>query len=135
VEAIAQRFPQLSIILDHLGVPSTVPEHERFAHLDALLALARYPTIAVKASALPSLARDAFPYRSLHEPLRRVCEAFGCRRVFWGTDFSRLPCSYAEGIAMFTEEMPWLGDDDKAWIMGRGIVEWLGLRAFTEGPR
>ncbi len=26
---------------------------------------------------------------------------------------------------MFTEEMPWLSDEDKAWIMGRGICEWL----------
>jgi hypothetical protein len=27
---------------------------------------------------------------------------------------------------MFTEEMPWLSADDKAWIMGRGLCAWLG---------
>ena len=27
---------------------------------------------------------------------------------------------------MFTEEIPWLSADDKEWIMGRGICEWLG---------
>ncbi len=27
---------------------------------------------------------------------------------------------------MFTEEMPWLSAEDKTWIMGRGLCEWLG---------
>jgi hypothetical protein len=26
---------------------------------------------------------------------------------------------------MFTEEMPWLTAEDKEWIMGRGVCEWL----------
>jgi hypothetical protein len=29
---------------------------------------------------------------------------------------------------MFTEELPWLTADDKEWIMGRGVCEWLGWR-------
>jgi len=29
---------------------------------------------------------------------------------------------------MFTEEIPWLSADDKAWIMGRGICEWIGWK-------
>jgi L-fuconolactonase len=27
---------------------------------------------------------------------------------------------------MFTEEIPWLTNEDKEWIMGRGVCEWLG---------
>ncbi len=26
---------------------------------------------------------------------------------------------------MFTEEIPWLTAEDKEWIMGRGVCEWL----------
>jgi len=29
---------------------------------------------------------------------------------------------------MFTEEMPWLSGDDLAWIMGRGLCEWIGWK-------
>lgn len=29
---------------------------------------------------------------------------------------------------MFTEEIPWLTADDKEWIMGRGLCEWLGWK-------
>jgi hypothetical protein len=28
-------------------------------------------------------------------------------------------------ITLFTEELAWLGEDDKAWIMGRGLCDWL----------
>ena len=27
------------------------------------------------------------------------------------------------------EEIPWLTADDKEWIMGRGVCEWLGWKA------
>ena len=27
---------------------------------------------------------------------------------------------------MFTEELPWLAGDDLAWVMGRGVCEWIG---------
>jgi hypothetical protein len=29
---------------------------------------------------------------------------------------------------MFTEEIPWLTANDKDWIMGRGVCEWLGWK-------
>jgi hypothetical protein len=48
--------------------------------------------------------------------------------MFWGTDWSRLPCSYRQGVTMFTEELSWLSAEDKEWIMGRGVGEWLGWK-------
>ena len=50
------------------------------------------------------------------------------RRTFWGTDWSRLPCSYRQGVTMFIEEMPWLKGEDLEWVMGRGVCEWIGWR-------
>ena len=49
--------------------------------------------------------------------------------MFWGSDLSRLPCSYRECVTMFTEEMPWLKAGDLEWIMGRGVCAWLGWSA------
>jgi predicted TIM-barrel fold metal-dependent hydrolase len=80
----------------------------------------------VKASGLPSYSVEAYPYRDLQPHLRRVYDAFGPQRIFWGTDYSRLPCSYRQAITLFTEEQPWLNENDKEWIMGRGLCEWLG---------
>jgi predicted TIM-barrel fold metal-dependent hydrolase len=57
--------------------------------------------------------------------VRRVYDVFGPRRMFWGSDLSRLPCTYRQMITMFTEEMTWIPPADLEWIMGRGLCEWL----------
>lgn len=94
--------------------------------------LADRPNVAVKASALPSYTDASYPFRPLHEPIRRVVDAFGVRRVFWGSEFSRLRCTYREAVTMFTEELDFLSDDDLGWVMGRGISEWLGWPENTD---
>ena len=125
IDRIAERHPRLKLIMDHLAAHLGKKDDEAFCDLDNLLALARRPNVAVKASSLPACTNDSYPYRALHPILRRVYDAFGPRRIFWGTDFSRLPCSYRQSITMFTEEIPWLSEADKEWIMGRGLCEWL----------
>jgi predicted TIM-barrel fold metal-dependent hydrolase len=99
------------------------------AHPDRFAVMGRIAPqvfVAAKASALPCYTNDAYPFRLLHPYIRQAYDAFGPQRVFWGTDLSRSPISYRQQVTMFTEEIPWLSVDDKEWIMGRGICEWLG---------
>jgi L-fuconolactonase len=123
---VAERHPALRLIMCHLSIPSLTQGDEAFGGLDRLLALAKFPNVAAKASSLPGHSSEAYPFRDLEPHLRRVYDAFGPRRLFWGTDFSRLPCTYRQAITMYTGEMPWLSSEDKEWIMGRGVSEWLG---------
>lgn len=130
-DRIAERYPGLRLVLDHLGLKSGkgVSEAENFATLDNVLALASRPNVAAKVSALPCYADDKiYPFRPLHAHIRRVFDAFGPKRTFWGTDWSRLPCTYRQGITMFADEMPWLKGQDLEWVMGRGVCEWIGWR-------
>ncbi len=126
VDRIAVQYPKLKLVIDHMAVPPGPRGHDAFTEIDQLLKLAARPNIAVKASGIPALALDAYPYTSLHPYLRAVYDAFGAQRVFWGTDLTRLPCSYRQALTMFTEELPWLSEADKEWTMGRGVCEWLG---------
>jgi hypothetical protein len=48
--------------------------------------------------------------------------------MFWGSDLSRLPCTYRQGLTYLTEQTPWLTASDKEWITGRGVCEWLGWK-------
>ncbi|MCW5745511.1 MAG: amidohydrolase [Alphaproteobacteria bacterium] len=128
IDAVAARHPGLRLVMDHLGLNSTLKDDAAFRDLDKMLALAKRPNVAAKASALPCYTSDVYPYRWLHPYVRRVYDAFGPKRMFWGTDLSRLPCTYRQGITMFTEEMPWLSSGDKDWIMGRGLCDWLGWK-------
>ena len=38
----------------------------------------------------------------------------------------RMPCTYYECITLFTAHLPWLQGEELAWVMGRGVCEWLG---------
>ena len=134
VEAIAARHPALRLVIDHLAIAGGAKDAAALAHLPDLLRLARCPNVAVKASALPCHSTEPYPYRALHAPLRRVFDAFGPRRVFWGTDLTRLPGTYREAVTLFTEELPWLSGADLEWVMGRALCEWLGWPTPAGGP-
>jgi predicted TIM-barrel fold metal-dependent hydrolase len=126
IGAIAAAHPGLRITLDHLGLSSGARGEAAFAEQASLLGLAALPNIAVKASALPCVATDAYPYPSVHDHLRRVFDAFGPQRLFWGSDLTRLPCSYRQAVTMFAEALPWLHGADLEQVMGRAICAWLG---------
>ena len=126
VDGIAERHPGLKLVIDHLGIRSGAKGEEAFAGLPQLCTLARRPNVAVKASALPCHSIEPYPFRDVHAHIRRVYDAFGPRRTFWGTDWTRLPCPWRQAVRLFTEELPWLSTSDKEWIMGRALCEWLG---------
>lgn len=46
--------------------------------------------------------------------------------VFWGTDITKMPCSWRQCVTMFTEELPWLPERDKALVMGQAVCDWWG---------
>jgi predicted TIM-barrel fold metal-dependent hydrolase len=127
-DRIAQHHPSLRLAMDHLARHYGKKDEEAFADIDQLLVLAKRPNIAVKASGMPAYASDAYPYRRVHPYVRRAYDAFGPERVFWGTDLTKLQCSYRQAVTMFTEEIPWFTTEDKEWIMGRGLCEWLGWK-------
>lgn len=125
LEGMVKRHPQLKVIIDHMGIRLDRRGVEAFAEQPHLLALARLPNVAVKLTALPCVATDAYPYRSVHDRIHAVFDAFGPHRLFWGTDLTQLPCSYREAVAMFTETMPWLRGPDLEDVMGRALCRWL----------
>jgi L-fuconolactonase len=127
VADIALRHPGLRIVVDHLAVPRGAKGPAAFEHMPELLAISRYPNVAVKAAGIPGYAQgEAFPYPSLHEPLRQVFDAFGPERMFWGTDLSRMTVSYRECVEMFTIGLPWLKGDALAQVMGQSLCRWIG---------
>jgi len=95
-------------------------------HLPALLALAKLPNVAVKATGAPGYSSEGYPFSTMHPYLRQVYDAFGPNRMFWGTDISKMPCSWRQCVTMFTEELRWLSVQDKKLIMGDALCAWWG---------
>ena len=123
---IAERHPGLRLIVDHMGLNSVLRGKPLGPSVDNVVKLARLPNVAVKVSALPCYVNEPYPFPTLHPLVRRVVDAFGPQRCFWGTDLSHLPCPYKQVVTLFTEEMKSLSSTELEWIMGRGIAEWLG---------
>ncbi len=132
LDAIARRHPALKLHIDHCGRAGGgaggAKDDACFADIGEMLALAKLPNVAVKLSGAPSYSSDPYPYRNIHKYLRRIYDAFGPQRCFWGTDITRMPCSYRQCVTMFTEELPWLTGRDRDLVMGRAVCDWLGWK-------
>jgi len=129
LDRIAGKHPGLKLVIDHVGLNIRQKAPKVFEGLPAVCALAKHPNVAVKASGMPSLSTQSYPFRDIHDAIKRLVDAFGPKRTFWGTDLTRMPCSYRECIDLFTkEQQSWLKGEDLDWVMGRGVCEWLGWR-------
>ena len=128
---IAERHPGLKLHIDHCGrggAGGSGTDDAAFANLHEMLALAKYPNVAVKVSGAPSYSSQPYPYQNIHDYLHQIIDAFGPPRCFWGTDITRMPCSYRQCVTMFTEELPWLQGRDQELVMGDAICDWLGWK-------
>ncbi|MFP6573785.1 MAG: amidohydrolase family protein [Pirellulaceae bacterium] len=124
LETMIQRYPQVSTVIDHmsqidLGVDDPLPA------LKKLLALARYPNVAVKISDLTSVSKSGkYPFPDAYPWVKRVYDAFGPDRLLWGTgypgavraDFQR-PTVKKE-LELIRQHVPFFTPQDRAKILG-----------------
>jgi len=129
LQNIAERHPELRLTIDHLGGRggnTTLKDNDAMEHIPNLLKLAKYPNVAVKATGAPGYSGEAYPYPIMQGYLEQIYDAFGPNRTFWGTDITKMPCSWKECITMFTEEARWLDENDRALVMGDAVCAWWG---------
>jgi predicted TIM-barrel fold metal-dependent hydrolase len=123
---IALRHPSLRIAIDHMGIDRGDTDDAAFAHIEELCALGALPNMAVKLTTVPIYSSEPYPHPKLHPYLKRLYDAYGPKRLFWGSDLTRLPCSYRVCVDLFRNELKWLSVSDLEWIMGRALCDWLG---------
>jgi len=125
---VAERHPQLPMIADHLGVTGEVAKSGKMAEaIGETAALAKYPNVSVKLSTTPFYSAESYPFRDMTPHIRRLFDAFGPKRCYWGTDLtnSYSKATYKQRVTHFTETLDFLSKEDKEWVMGRAILERL----------
>jgi len=125
---IAARHPGLPLIIDHMGVNLAIAKEGRTAEvIGHAVAIAKYPNVSVKMSNLVNASLEPYPFRDLNDHLKRVFDAYGPRRCHWGTDLTAgyARATWSQRVAHFTEELKFLSESDKDWVMGRSIREKL----------
>jgi predicted TIM-barrel fold metal-dependent hydrolase len=122
---IAERYPQLTLIIDHMGLTAAMVKNNAIpAAIDQAVALAKYPNVSVKLSGSPGVSLEPYPFRDVTVHLHRVFDAYGPQRCYWGTDMTNsfAKATYRQRITHFTEELGFLSESDKDWVMGRAIL-------------
>jgi L-fuconolactonase len=125
IARIVDRHRDLRLVIDHMALPLEARSDELPGYIDELIPLARFPNIAVKLSALPLYSSESPPFRDLHDLVCRVIEAFGPHRAFWGSDFTRLTCTYSDALTL-PKEIACLTPGARELVLGRALSEWLG---------
>ena len=128
VGQIAEKHPGLKLLIDHYARSRGASDDAAHGNQPALLALAKHKNVAVKCTGAPGNSSASYPYKNIHKYTQQIVETFGPERSFWGTDITRMPCSWKECVTMFTEEMPWLKGRELEMVMGRAVCEFLGWK-------
>ena len=121
IQPLIESNPDLTVVIDHQAdSPLNQPEK-----LNLLLALERYPKVFVKISHMWSLSKGEYPYADAQVQVKRLYDAFGARRLMWGTDWpvslKQLP--YAKAVELFRDHLDFLTPADREWILYKTVQQ------------
>lgn len=120
VGLLADRFPELTIVIDHMADCPVDQPHE----LDKLIALKRHPKLFVKISHTWSLSKQPYPWLDSQELVKRLHQEFGPQRLMWATDWpiiERSHARYEQALTVVRDEMKFLNEDDKGWMLSKTV--------------
>ncbi|MFT4069109.1 amidohydrolase family protein [Paraburkholderia sp.] len=117
VRMLAGKFPRVNIILDHLARPDVL-DGPPYANAASLFALADLPNIYLKLT--PRIFGDVKKEKASAETFfPRVVEAFGARRLAWGSNYPTSPGTLEEILATAQAGLQCLSEAEREWIFGK----------------
>jgi len=107
IRAMAAKFPDTTVILDHMGRPGQGTEKE----YEEVLKLAELPRVILKYSSWSAYKGD------LGRLTRRIYDTFGPERIIWGT-LGNTAVEYAKQVERFEQLLAFASEADRARIRG-----------------
>jgi predicted TIM-barrel fold metal-dependent hydrolase len=111
---MAERFPQVRIILDHCARPDLAdgPPYEAAA---GLFSLGRYPNVYLKLT--PRIFAESHRGRAVPETFfPRLVSEFGASRLAWGSNYPSSEGSLPQLLATARQSLASLSNADQDWI-------------------
>ena len=121
VEGIARQYPNLILILDHMGAPKISSGMLGF---EPILSLAQYENVYVKISDIAGRSSEDFPFEDVHPFIKALLNAFGAERAVWGTGYPGHQraknnwLSLSEELRLIREGLPFMTEADRDLILG-----------------
>ena len=125
---VAERHPRLQLIADHMGVSTDTMKDGRIPDaVSQTASLAKYSNVSVKLSSALNYSSEVYPFRDFTPHIKRLFDVYGPKRCYWGSDITNGydKATYKQRITHFTEELSFLSEEDKDWVMGKSILERL----------
>ena len=117
VTALAKRFPNVPIILDHLARPDPT-DGPPYANAQSLWDLAPISSIYLKLT--PRIMGDSKKGAATPETFfPKVVETFGANRLAWGSNFPTSPGTLSEILGTAKDRLSTLSEADRAWIFAK----------------
>jgi len=117
VTALAKRFRQVPIILDHLGRPD-ITDGPPYRAAQSLFDLASIPSIYLKLT--PRIMGDSTKGAATPETFfPKLVATFGAKRLAWGSNYPTSPGTLAEIKATARKRLAALSDQDREWIFAK----------------
>jgi L-fuconolactonase len=126
--AAARALPEVRFVLDHGGKPS-IATAALAPWQDQIHELAACPNVSVKLSGLVTEAAADWTLESLRPYATVMLEAFGARRVMFGSDWPvcLLAATYDEVIGAANDLTEQLSPDERAEVFGGSAARWYRL--------
>jgi predicted TIM-barrel fold metal-dependent hydrolase len=125
----ARKFPDLTFIIDHCGMPWAPKD---IGYFDEVLRLAAHPNVALKwAHAQNLFSAASYPYTPLMAHLRRAIDAFGAERVIWASDHSQVKEHSWSDLLHYVRDAAELTAPEKASVLGGSLRKLIGWPAAS----
>ena len=115
---LASRYPQIPVILDHLGRAGQ-GSPEEFA---GVLKLARLPRVYMKYSGAEYSSKQQYPFADVKPIVRRCYDAFGPDRMLWGY-FGHDRAGFDKEIDLLDAMFDFAPEEDKEKIRGLNALK------------
>jgi predicted TIM-barrel fold metal-dependent hydrolase len=114
---LAERFPKVRIILDHMARPQ-IEDGPPYAAAESLFALAKYPNVYLKLTERNfTQARKGKATPETFFP--KLVAAFGASRLAWGSNYPSSEGALMELLALAKTSLACLSQADQDWIFAK----------------
>ena len=131
VAVIADQYPSLKLILDHMGYPQVDTNEAEF---QPIVDLAQHDNMYLKLSDVAGRSGQDFPYTDVHPFIEKLVGAFGAERVVWGTGYPghhRAKHNWPtldQELQLVREGLPFLTNAQRERILGGTAAEIWDLK-------
>jgi L-fuconolactonase len=128
LQAGLERFPDVPVALDHLGLPR-LDDGPPYAAIRPLFDLARFPNLYLKFSTV-SIYAAGKGKSSAADFFRRLLDRFGPRRMMWGSNFPAThDRSLKAQLELAIDALSFTTEDERRWLFGESArTLWPALR-------